>query len=86
MSLKSWIVCSLGLLVKRIETSQIESLISQLGEKVTKSHKAQEKEIYSLALKAVVADLPTDKASNVVTKLAGALAAGLKSTVSFIQI
>ena len=69
--------------MKRIDETQVDFLVGQLGKMVTAGKQAQEREISSLGLKAVVAELPTGKgAQNVATKLTPVLVAGLSSKAS----
>ena len=73
----------MGLLVKRISEANIEQIIVRLAKMVTTGKQAQEREISSLGLKAVVADLPRGKgAQNVAKNLTPTLIAALISKVS----
>lgn len=77
------LLCSLGLLVKRVDEAQIDFLVNRLGGMVTAGKQAQDREISSLGLKAIVADLPPSSkgTQNVVKILSPLLLKGLASKV-----
>lgn len=73
----------MGLLVKRITEANTELIVVRLAKMVTSGKQHQEREISSLGLKAVVADLPSGRgAQNVAKKLTPTLITALNSKVS----
>ena len=77
----------MGLLVKRIDEGNIEYIMFSLAKTVTSGKQPQEREISSLGLKAVVADLPSGKnALNVAKRLTPTLVSALESKVSCTQL
>lgn len=77
----------MGLLVKRIDEGNILVIVLSLAKTVTSGKQPQEREISSLGLKAVVAELPSGKSAiSVVKALTPTLVTALDSKVRCNQL
>lgn len=72
--------CSLGLLVKKVDEPQVDLILNHLSGMITGGKQSQNREIASLGLKAVIADLPTGKgAQPLIKRCASVLIHGLQT-------